>query len=104
MSKEVKHTETPFQIGDSGVNVWDKTFTKVIAVCETGSTSEREQISNARFIVTACNNHDKLVEALKGMANSIHKDTGQVISKHGKDVWDSLVIATKLLSQIEKEG
>ena len=66
-----KHTETPYELSRNKelINIIKKWETQGVTRLATMSDrfSPEETEANARFIVKACNNHDKLVETLNGI-------------------------------------
>jgi len=59
-----QHTPTPWTLEHSTINNIELK-TNIVQWQKPISEMDEEHQANARFIVTACNNHDRLVEALK---------------------------------------
>jgi len=107
MTNQPKHTETPYEVYTSPfapaiIKRATGKPNKVIAICRLNKGSEdmAEAEANAQFVVTACNNHEKLVVVLKEIKHLI--DTHEL-----SDVILSQVISGicyLALSQIEKAG
>lgn len=73
MTTQATHTPTPWYVDERG-NIRQQSTGNVLADMQDGTRvnresriSKREMEANAAFIVRACNSHEKLVEALKGM-------------------------------------
>jgi len=118
MTNQPKHTETPYKencLGSEGYDirpVLTKTLTelkqefgsihstgfrdKVGAIARLDGDFERQK-ANARFISTACNNHEKLVEMLKVARAILLVGTPKTRGEVAQEI-------KRLLSQIEKEG
>jgi hypothetical protein len=121
-SERMKHSELPFEIIEEdstiinghmhryvsiGNNIPDGEFGGTgIAVCilpeENDSPQDRELIrANADFIVTACNNHEALVEALELCAEILENiHTG---SDDECECWEAADKAKAALARVREE-
>lgn len=87
----MKHTSTPWKIG---FNEYDVCNNKVI-ICECMGLKEGK--ANAKFIVKAVNNHERLLEALKNVLplfDAIEEKDG-CLSEDEKNYRDDILIAIK---------
>jgi hypothetical protein len=69
---------------------------------------DKEAKANATFIVTACNNHDALVEALKEITVQYESVAEEYCRLHGckynEKEFQSIVVAKQLLNQIKEQS
>jgi len=77
-----KHTPLPWVIRKGDVEAKKRPGMTIAAIIESSvfgsghcySTTEKERRANAQLIVTAVNNHAKLVEALRELVDWAHPD------------------------------
>ena len=86
MSEQAKHTPTPWFYEPEGGMIFAGTKTDAIHVVDIrGYGAGLPMDLNAEFIVTACNSHDDLLEACKGLLNdSVVSGMGARIRDHSK--------------------
>jgi hypothetical protein len=76
-TKQTAHTPTPWQYDEDALHVFvngSGVEGDGAVICEVwpgfGSGESKEREANAAFIVRACNAHDDLVAALRGLVNA----------------------------------
>jgi hypothetical protein len=102
INNQVKHTEGIWSINELTFNTHQiQIYTRsngALSMPMYSGQTQQELNDDARFIVTACNNYDALVEALKSTwYNSLREDCWSKNRMSFQEVAD-------LLSQIEKDG
>ena len=69
MKAQEKHTSTPWRIGDAGTGIFgpkrDAPSPEIVAT--------RIKRANVEFIVKACNNHEKLLNAIKNALDVLNR-------------------------------
>ncbi len=67
------HTKLPWKLGQfNKLNIWSESEPKLISegfAYTAPASTEVEALANAQFIVTACNTHHDLLEALKDVVD-----------------------------------
>ena len=85
------HTPTPYHVGvDTDLVVNEKCL--IVADCGRGFRDDN--CDNAAFIVRACNSHDALVEALKGLVD--------ILSEQGWDGQSATDAHDKAIALLDK--
>ena len=94
MNTETKHSPLPWEAEAPSLVVLDA-YGNVVADCEV-ETFECERMANAELIALACNNHDKLMGALRRLADvsSVLCNLRAYPSGIRQDVWGEVEAVT----------
>jgi hypothetical protein len=92
-----QHTPTPWSLFGNGhcIKGSHETGEAGIAMCSMAKRTPEENAINAAFIVKAVNHHEALVEALKGLHDSVEGST------NAPRIDDALRYARSVLSRIQ---
>lgn len=93
---KTQHTEIPYSTAIDGNDKIHIVTNRIEIATMYDKRPKDEQEANARFIVTACNNHDKLVETVKLLWVNYCEGT-----RLDKQDAENVI---RILSQIEKDS
>jgi hypothetical protein len=104
MNIETKHSPLPWEAEAPSLVVLDA-YGNVVADCEV-ETFECERMANAELIALACNNHDKLVGALRRLADvaAVLCNLRAYPSAIRQDVWGEVEAATAVAKMALEEA